>query len=302
MLTSDSENNTQQESSYPSVYGMGGHGPRSGKVDCFIDSFEHYMLQHHGPGSWPTNASHAYTALSAWAEATSPNPETGFPVRHREAWDGMFGLDPGAKRVMYVALRMETDMRRHGFQTQAELETKFAAFEWLKDKVNSEVPATRIANTTSSAHTFVRDNGDSVVVAASTAPASANKALQTCDGPDTGGKWVWLRTQMVYTQTATRGAVMGTVLAFAVIFIATQNALIALCAALSIAFILMSVTAAIVVMGWELVIEAIASHWQAFPWTTSCTWHMPTWMLATLQRARTACERLSASVSRSSLV
>eukprot|EP00930_Biecheleria_cincta_P076589 TRINITY_DN6379_c0_g1_i3.p1 TRINITY_DN6379_c0_g1~~TRINITY_DN6379_c0_g1_i3.p1 ORF type:complete len:1045 (-),score=167.77 TRINITY_DN6379_c0_g1_i3:416-3550(-) len=84
------------------------------------------------------------------------------------------------------------------------------------------------------------------------APPTANKAFQTCEGDFNGPNWIWMHTQGLFQQSAISGACIGTVLAFIVILIATQQIIIALLSFVSIACILATVIAMMKIANYEL--------------------------------------------------
>merc|ERR1712057_95528 len=64
--------------------------------------------------------------------------------------------------------------------------------------------------------------------------------------------WVWMHTQTVFVSSALTGMITGTVLAFVVVLLATQQILVAFASVLTIVGILASVLGAMVALGWEL--------------------------------------------------
>merc|ERR1711907_625447 len=70
--------------------------------------------------------------------------------------------------------------------------------------------------------------------------------------------WVWMHTQTVFVSSALTGMITGTVLAFVVVLLATQQILVAFASMFTIVGILASVLGAMVALGWELgTIESI---------------------------------------------
>merc|ERR1711977_758182 len=86
------------------------------------------------------------------------------------------------------------------------------------------------------------------------APESANGAFHVA----ANSMWVWMHTQTVFVSSALSGMITGTILAFVVVLLATQQILVAFASVLTIVGILASVLGAMVALGWELgTIESI---------------------------------------------
>merc|ERR1711907_548226 len=86
------------------------------------------------------------------------------------------------------------------------------------------------------------------------APKSANGAFHVA----ANSMWVWMHTQTVFVSSALTGMITGTVLAFVVVLLATQQILVAFASMFTIVGILASVLGAMVALGWELgTIESI---------------------------------------------
>jgi predicted RND superfamily exporter protein len=86
------------------------------------------------------------------------------------------------------------------------------------------------------------------------APKSANGAFHVAEN----SMWVWMHTQTVFVSSAITGMITGTLLAFVVVLLATQQILVAFASMFTIVGILASVLGAMVALGWELgTIESI---------------------------------------------
>merc|ERR1712193_315210 len=86
------------------------------------------------------------------------------------------------------------------------------------------------------------------------APKSANGAFHVA----ANSMWVWMHTQTVFVSSAVTGMVTGTILAFVVVLLATQQIVVAFASMLTILGVLASVLGAMVALGWELgTIESI---------------------------------------------
>merc|ERR1711862_816101 len=80
------------------------------------------------------------------------------------------------------------------------------------------------------------------------APKSANGAFHVA----ANSMWVWMHTQTVFVSSAITGMITGTLLAFVVVLLATQQILVAFASMFTIVGILASVLGAMVALGWEL--------------------------------------------------
>merc|ERR1711907_303144 len=86
------------------------------------------------------------------------------------------------------------------------------------------------------------------------APKTANGAFHVAGN----SMWVWMHTQTVFVSSAVTGMVTGTILAFVVVLLATQQIVVAFASMFTIVGILASVLGAMVALGWELgTIESI---------------------------------------------
>merc|ERR1711975_149025 len=74
------------------------------------------------------------------------------------------------------------------------------------------------------------------------APESANGAFHVA----TNSMWVWMHTQTVFVSSAVTGMVTGTILAFVVVLLATQQITVALASMLTIVGVLASVLGSMV--------------------------------------------------------
>ena len=72
--------------------------------------------------------------------------------------------------------------------------------------------------------------------------------------------WAWMNSEKAFYDGAIQGMIVSVTLAFLIILIATQNAIIAVYSIISVIFIVGSVTSVMVLMGWELgVPESVAT-------------------------------------------
>merc|ERR1712188_317344 len=86
------------------------------------------------------------------------------------------------------------------------------------------------------------------------APKSANGAFHVA----ANSMWVWMHTQTVFVSSAITGMITGTLLAFVVVLLATQQILVAFVSMATIIGVLASVLGSTVALGWELgTIESI---------------------------------------------
>merc|ERR1719502_2647789 len=78
-------------------------------------------------------------------------------------------------------------------------------------------------------------------------PPGANKAFQYADN-----KWTHMHKQNLFLELARFGMIVGPLMAFAVIFCATTNIILASSALATIAMILLTVLALMTASGWEI--------------------------------------------------
>merc|ERR1711977_502818 len=119
---------------------------------------------------------------------------------------------------------VESTLREKGRDTHDVLQVQYNLFEEWLDRLNRQ------------------------------APPSANGAFHVA----ANSMWVWMHTQTVFVSSALTGMMTGTVLAFVVVLLATQQILVAFASVFTIVGILASVLGAMVALGWELgTIESI---------------------------------------------
>jgi predicted RND superfamily exporter protein len=126
--------------------------------------------------------------------------------------------------VRFVAVGVESTLRENGQETNDVLKVQYNLFEGWLENLNRQ------------------------------APKSANGAFHVA----ANDMWVWMHTQTVFVSSATTGMITGTLLAFVVVLLATQQVLVAFASMFTIVGILASVLGAMVALGWELgTIESI---------------------------------------------
>jgi len=126
--------------------------------------------------------------------------------------------------VRFLAVGVESTLGEHAQETHDTLKVQYNLFEGWLEKVNGQ------------------------------APKSANGAFHVA----ANSMWVWMHTQTVFVSSAITGMITGTLLAFVVVLLATQQMLVAFASMFTIVGILASVLGAMVALGWELgTIESI---------------------------------------------
>merc|ERR1712054_51570 len=126
--------------------------------------------------------------------------------------------------VRFLTVGVESTLGEHAQETQDTLQVQYNLFEGWLEKVNRR------------------------------APKSANGAFHVAEN----SMWVWMHTQTVFVSSAVTGMITGTLLAFVVVLVATQQILVAFASLLTIVGILASVLGSMVALGWELgTIESI---------------------------------------------
>merc|ERR1712167_129235 len=126
--------------------------------------------------------------------------------------------------VRFLTVGVESTLGEYAQDTHDTLEVQYNLFEGWLENLNSQ------------------------------APKSANRAFHVA----ANSMWVWMHTQTVFVSSAITGMITGTLLAFVVALLATQQILVAFASMLTIVGILASVLGSMVALGWELgTIESI---------------------------------------------
>jgi predicted RND superfamily exporter protein len=143
---------------------------------------------------------------------------------YQKKWQNAVGYSASHGKVLFLTVGVESTLRERARSTHATLKTQYDLFEGWLDKVNRD------------------------------APESANGAFHVA----ANSMWVWMHTQTVFVSSAVTGMVTGTILAFVVVLLATQQIVVAFASMLTILGVLASVLGAMVALGWELgTIESI---------------------------------------------
>jgi len=196
----------------------------AGYIECPLFDWRSYLLR--TGNTFPLPLSQVPSVMPGFLESAVMD-RYGRNGTMRKAWEEHLGYDAAQRRVRTVMITVESQMQARASHAPDELRTHYDRFEAWISEVNSKTG--RLP-----------------------APTSASKAFHTSDGEFNGPKWVWMNTQSIFKKSAIQGAVIGTILAFVVILLATQQIIIALASFLSIASILASVLAMMKLAGYEL--------------------------------------------------
>jgi hypothetical protein len=201
----------------------------AGKVECPLFDFKDW-LEAQGR-QFPVPADEVGSAM---AEFLNAPVEGAFDASQsfKQKWKNAIGYD-GSKQnkysgslgqVRFITVGVESTLRERGRDTHDILEVQYNLFEEWLNKLNRRAPQT------------------------------ANGAFHVA----ANSMWVWMHTQTVFVSSALTGMMTGTILAFVVVLLATQQVLVALASVFTIVGILASVLGAMVALGWELgTIESI---------------------------------------------
>jgi len=196
--------------------------PPNKQVECFMYDFKNWAMKSNY--SFPiVRADTALAALKEWMETNSPSGQQN-PDGTRKTNGGVWGdhVAVNDERVLFASVVVDTNLRRSTSQTRDQLKTEYDKFEAWIQSVNSK------------------------------APPSARGAIQVCSSGFNGPKWVWMHTQTLFLNGAFVGGIAGALLAFTVLLIATHNFIVAFCSVLTILFILVTVIAVFVLIGWDI--------------------------------------------------
>mmetsp|Transcript_111187 Transcript_111187/g.270183 ORF Transcript_111187/g.270183 Transcript_111187/m.270183 type:complete len:1096 (-) Transcript_111187:138-3425(-) len=196
-----------------------------GDVECPVFAWKQYLERTGGEG-WPLPLAQVPTVMANFLESSAVDG-WGRNVTIKDVWKKYIGFDSVAGEVKLIRVTVKSRLPRNSAHLPDTLTEHYNYFEdWIAE-LNSDTG--RLA-----------------------APASANKVFQVSEGQQNGPNWVWMHTQSIFRTSAIQGAIIGTVIAFVVILIATQQIIIALSAFLTIASILVSVLACMKIASYEL--------------------------------------------------
>jgi len=187
----------------------------AGRISCVLDDWKAFLEAPGMPG-FPVNISQVPVYMRRFLEKKYLN-RFGQNETMKEKWKKHLGFDPNLNggAVRMVMLTVSSQLGARSSHPSSKLQEHYDRFQSWIQAVNS--PIGRLP-----------------------APASARNAYQTCDGAFNGPQWIWMHTQSIFRESAILGACIGSVLAFAVILLATQQIIIAVASFVTIACVLVS--------------------------------------------------------------
>jgi len=196
----------------------------AGKVQCPLFDFKDW-LEAQGK-TFPVPASEVGSALSAFLRAPVKGAFDASQT-YGQKWQNAIGtreVQGKVEGVRFLSVGVESTLGEYAQDTHDVLEVQYNLFEGWLQNCNRQ------------------------------APKSANGAFHVA----ANSMWVWMHTQTVFMSSAITGMITGTLLAFVVVLLATQQILVAFASMFTIVGILASVLGAMVALGWELgTIESI---------------------------------------------
>merc|ERR1711959_17624 len=176
--------------------------------------------------TFPVPASEVGSALSAFLRAPVKGAFDASQT-YGQKWQNAIGtreVQGQVDGVRFLSVGVESTLGEYAQNTHDVLEVQYNLFEGWLQNCNRQ------------------------------APKSANGAFHVA----ANSMWVWMHTQTVFMSSAITGMITGTLLAFVVVLLATQQILVAFASMFTIVGILASVLGAMVALGWELgTIESI---------------------------------------------
>lgn len=198
-----------------------------GKISCPLDEWKQWLERPGGLG-FPLAYDLVAQQMPLFLKSSTKD-SYGQNITVGDKLERTLGFDPNHEggSVRFVVIEVESLLPRRAINPPDVLKSSYDNFQAWVSEFNS--PVGRIP-----------------------APVTASKAFQTAASTFNGPMWVWLHTQTLFRTSAIIGAVTGSVLAFLVILVATQQLIIALAAFVSIACILSTVLACMQLAGYEL--------------------------------------------------
>merc|ERR1712025_1300023 len=143
---------------------------------------------------------------------------------YKQKWQNAIGYSDSLGEVRFMTVSVESTLPERGREPHDSLKIQYNLFEGWLERLNRQ------------------------------APESAKGAFHVA----ANSMWVWMHTQTVFVSSAMTGMITGTVLAFVVVLLATQQILVAFVSMATIIGVLASVLGSMVALGWELgTIESI---------------------------------------------
>merc|ERR1711959_554739 len=190
----------------------------AGKVQCPLFDFKDW-LEAQGK-TFPVPASEVGSALSAFLRAPVKGAFDASQT-YGQKWQNAIGTKEVQGEVdglRFLTVGVESTLGEKARDTHDTLQVQYNLFEGWLQNLNRQ------------------------------APKSANGAFHVA----ANSMWVWMHTQTVFMSSAITGMITGTLLAFVVVLLATQQILVAFASMVTIVGILASVLGAMVALGCEL--------------------------------------------------
>merc|ERR1712193_563809 len=193
----------------------------AGKVECPLFDFKAW-LESQGK-TFPVPAAEVGSAMAEFLKAQVKGAFDA-SQSYEKKWQNAIGYSDSLKQVRFMTVTVESTLPERGREAHDTLKEQYELFEEWLERLNRE------------------------------APESGKGAFHVA----ANSMWVWMHTQTVFVSSAITGMITGTVLAFVVVLLATQQILVAFASMFTIVGILASVLGAMVALGWELgTIESI---------------------------------------------
>lgn len=193
----------------------------AGKVDCPLFDLKAWLEDQGKP--FPVPFDEVGSTLVDFLGAPVPDAEDASQTFDQK-WTRYLGFSRAMGQLRFITIGVESTLRDTGRDTHDTLEVQYSFFEDWVETLNRQ------------------------------APRSADGAFHTA----ANFMWVWMHTQTVFVSSAVTGMISGSVLAFVVVLLATQQILVAFASFLTILGVLTSVLGSMVALGWELgTIESI---------------------------------------------
>jgi len=161
-------------------------------------------------------------------------------AKNSEIYGEMIGRDMDTREVNFVSIQVGTVLNQRKSFSNVQLKEYYAEFEDWVAEVNKKGTGK-----------YMPDGH--------TPQSTANKAFQTIDGDFDGPLWMWMNTQNVFIQSSITGCTIGSILAFSVIWVCTQQIIVAVGAFITIVSILLTVLGMMQAAGFELGITSSIS-------------------------------------------
>merc|ERR1719502_191153 len=185
--------------------------PQYGNVECWLYDFRSFMLnpnntQIHGlPAGFPVASEAFMPALQAFWFSEFSTGRFGSMESYGNKWGRQIGLinNNGQLELKWMSITMQSMLRLRAFELPQKLQKDYDQIQEFVDQFNGQ------------------------------GPQGVNRAYQYADN-----KWTHMHKQNLFLELAMMGMIVGPLMAFVVIFIATTNIILAGSALATIAMIL----------------------------------------------------------------